>query len=230
METKKCPKCQTTKTSDEFFRCASKPGGMQTYCKSCFVQYRKDLGAPAREARGEAKRLRWSAVTEKTCGKCKATKPLSDFFKNSARAHLDGVQADCKACQIIGNKSYQRTPTGRVKQRAVQLKMKYHLTSDAISVMLAAQDNRCACCNDTLSPGRGTHIDHDHSCCPTYKTCGKCIRGLVCEPCNSMLGKAKDDPERLRAGIAYLEKWERAKTPLLVQHWPAPTITAEMLN
>jgi hypothetical protein len=45
-----------------------------------------------------------------------------------------------------------------------------------------------------------------------------------------MLGKAKDDPERLRAGIAYLEKWERAKTPLLVQHWPAPTITAEMLN
>jgi recombination endonuclease VII len=52
-------------------------------------------------------------------------------------------------------------------------------------------------------------IDHDHACCPsTRKACGDCVRGLLCHDCNKALGLVKDDIARLRALIAYLERWE----------------------
>jgi len=40
-------------------------------------------------------------------------------------------------------------------------------------------------------------IDHDH------KT--GIIRGILCKDCNLILGWVKDDPDRLRAMVAYLE-------------------------
>ena len=61
----------------------------------------------------------------------------------------------------------------------------------------------CDSCGGTLTVA---HIDHDHACCPGAGSCGKCVRGVLCPPCNQMLGMAKDDPEKLRLGAAYLER------------------------
>lgn len=47
-------------------------------------------------------------------------------------------------------------------------------------------------------------IDHDHSCCDRQGSCGRCVRGMLCSSCNSTLGHAKDDVDRLKGLIAYL--------------------------
>lgn len=149
----------------------------------------------------------WSVVTEKRCCVCGAAKPLVDFFKAPARAHLDGVQSKCKACSMAANKAYMKTPTGREKNREHNFVVNYGLHKAEIARMLAAQDGRCKSCGDVLKPGHGTHVDHSHSCCPGKKSCGKCLRGLLCRSCNLMLGNALDSASRLRAGATYLESF-----------------------
>ena len=72
-----------------------------------------------------------------------------------------------------------------------------------------AQDGRCYLCGVPLpTPGGkgGPCIDHDHSCCPQGFSCDICRRGLACQPCNLIIGKAADDPARLRRIADNLEK------------------------
>lgn len=87
---------------------------------------------------------------------------------------------------------------------------KYSITEQQYMEMLAAQDYSCAICG-TKRPGRNNSItswavDHDHSCCPGDRSCGECIRGLLCGNCNTMLGMAQDKPSRLDAAAAYLRR------------------------
>lgn len=50
------------------------------------------------------------------------------------------------------------------------------------------------------------NIDHDHSCCPKNKrSCGKCVRGVLCRDCNLGIGHFKDDIDLLKRAIKYLD-------------------------
>ncbi|MFB7178476.1 endonuclease domain-containing protein [Streptomyces sp. NPDC056257] len=73
--------------------------------------------------------------------------------------------------------------------------------------MLEGQGNCCAVCRSGFTEGDRPHIDHDHSCCPGKKPCGKCVRGLLCGRCNTGLGQFKDSMTFLRAAISYLESF-----------------------
>jgi hypothetical protein len=91
--------------------------------------------------------------------------------------------------------------------RNAHLQRKYGMSTDDLASMLATQGGGCAICGTTVPGGRGNwHVDHDHKCCPTSSTCGRCVRGLLCSRCNQALGLFADDAERLRAAIAYLER------------------------
>ena len=80
---------------------------------------------------------------------------------------------------------------------------KYKLTKQMYLDMLEQQNGTCAICNQP--PNRNyLAVDHDHNCCPGIKTCGNCVRGLLCSSCNSFLGRVKDNSGSL---IAYLEKY-----------------------
>lgn len=62
------------------------------------------------------------------------------------------------------------------------------------------------CAREFRRPG-DRQIDHDHSCCPGRKSCGKCVRGLLCFMCNSGLGRFGDSRELMLLGVAYLSAW-----------------------
>jgi hypothetical protein len=69
--------------------------------------------------------------------------------------------------------------------------------------MLARQDGVCAICRgEETRTMAGTVlalcVDHDHET-------GR-VRGLLCHPCNMLLGFARDDEERLQAAVRYLSE------------------------
>jgi len=70
--------------------------------------------------------------------------------------------------------------------------------------MLEDQAGVCAICGLINENGRMLAVDHDHSCCPGDRSCGKCVRKLLCGDCNMGLGKFKDDVELLAKAISYL--------------------------
>lgn len=87
------------------------------------------------------------------------------------------------------------------------LKYKYGMTPEQYTQMLAAQGGCCYLCSEPLDldKPRKIHVDHDHSCCRGVRSCGKCIRGIACEPCNKGIGAFGDAPERMRRAADRLE-------------------------
>ncbi len=110
--------------------------------------------------------------------------------------------------RVAYRKRYAENP---IPRKSATLKYKYGITWDDYEIMLASQGNGCAICG-TLEPGgKGRfHVDHDHSCCPTEKTCGKCVRGLLCHKCNVRL--VHFESEWRKKAEAYLEVWNNGHT------------------
>lgn len=97
----------------------------------------------------------------------------------------------------------------RAARRKYARTIAYGLTEEQFDQMWQDQDGQCACCHREINPwGRSTHIDHDHACCAGPRSCGKCVRGIVCGSCNVGLGKFRDDPILLASAIEYLERWK----------------------
>jgi len=84
------------------------------------------------------------------------------------------------------------------KYRSVQLKQ-YGLTVEQYEQMVIDQDNKCKICGKSEPGGYGKHwhVDHDHE--------NGVVRGLLCESCNTGLGKFKDSPELLEKALLYLK-------------------------
>lgn len=79
---------------------------------------------------------------------------------------------------------------------------KYGLTQAQLIEMWA--NPRCS--NPACGAEDRLHIDHDHACCPGDKSCGKCVRGLLCQNCNYALGNVKDSVDKLKGLIEYLSR------------------------
>ena len=91
----------------------------------------------------------------------------------------------------------------------------YGLTKDKYERMLKEQNYKCANLFCPHPEDTNLFVDHDHSCCENYngyrrKTCGKCIRGLLCSECNFALGKVKDSEASLLGLVEYLKKWKKS--------------------
>lgn len=133
----------------------------------------------------------------KTCTKC------GKEFPRSERRYR------CRDCVREYSKNrYERVREDRLAwERWAHLRRTYGLTQERYEELLAHQAGGCGVCRTTEPGGRGNnfHVDHDHACCPGKKSCGLCIRGLLCAKCNNGLGAYNDDPALLAAAIRYLD-------------------------
>lgn len=97
----------------------------------------------------------------------------------------------------------QRSKYDPKKERVKRVK-RYGISYDEYQ-QLASKG--CAICGDL----QASYVDHDHSCCPGGRSCGKCVRGVLCKECNFGLGKFKDSVQNLWSAIQYLQSFKRGK-------------------
>lgn len=143
----------------------------------------------------------------KKCFRCKAEKPLEAFTRN--RRKKDGLQHWCRSCTAEWHKdNYSAEAARRYRNdpgRARALALRRHgMTVEQYEKMVADQGGCCAICG-TDDPGKPSwSVDHDHDCCSGPRSCGLCVRALLCTRCNMGLGFFGDSPARLIAAAAYL--------------------------
>jgi hypothetical protein len=141
--------------------------------------------------------------TGKGCGR---TLPMEMFYASRPTFCIDctreqssvWAKENAEAHNARGKKWRSTNPD---KSIAIRRKNRYAVTQDWWDVTLAAQNGHCATCDSTTK----LSVDHDHSCCPGRTSCGKCVRGILCGNCNTVLGLFNDDPKIIRSAIAYLE-------------------------
>lgn len=103
----------------------------------------------------------------------------------------------CKECQNVRVKVWQKANSENVK--SYKLKARYNITLDEYNQMFINQEGKCKICFKHQSElPTALCVDHCHT---TDK-----VRGLLCKPCNLILGNANDTIEILKKAISYLEE------------------------
>ncbi len=179
METKQCTKCQETKTLDQFYKLnennakkQSQKDGHDYYCKYC------RCGASIKSHHKTNKPK--CTVSECETGhysKGLCRKHYERFRKNGTTESLKDV--------VEISKTYEYTWGKVTNTRDSTLKYMYKIS---LEEFLEMSKDGCQICG--YKPERNLQMDHDHSCCPAGSpTCGKCVRGVVCNKCNQNVGR-----------------------------------------
>lgn len=101
-------------------------------------------------------------------------------------------------------RKYRSSLEGKKILKGHELKHKHNINLDAYNELFEKQSGKCVGCLKTQT-NRMLCVDHDHKCCPGKRSCGKCIRGLLCHKCNSILGYCSDSILVLQNLIQYLK-------------------------
>lgn len=133
-------------------------------------------------------------------------------------ANRDRVREYMRAAHRIGYfrewraKQRAQNPDYLPRQRLTRTASRYGISPEKYQEMHEAQGGVCAICAmpETMVMG-GTPcalaVDHDRRCCPGKRSCGGCVRGLLCARCNMALGGVHESPDTLRAMAAYIERY-----------------------
>lgn len=161
----------------------------------CSIHYQRkrrgaNMSAPKKRNRPNGSCLIRNNRGEKQCLRCKTWLHEDNFTSNYKS--LDNKQPNCNKCTS-----------------EIRMLDKYGISKNDFYTMLNKQGG-CAICKSKKPIGdKGWHVDHDHSCCSGTKTCGKCVRGILCSYCNKGLGQFFDSIEYLQNAINYLERLEK---------------------
>lgn len=164
----------------------------------------------------------------KVCIRCQTDRPLSEFYRN--KNCKDGFRSVCKPCGKNWREAYAEANRAHIAERmreyraknldrlkegqraykarnastlAAKKREKYTGFSPAhFDATVKGQGFACAICKRDflLLTKQQVHADHCHA---TGKP-----RGVLCQICNTGLGKFSDDPAMLRKAAEYLEKFK----------------------
>lgn len=148
-------------------------------------------------------------MNTKACVTCLGDMSASDTHREcySCRAkeqnciecgrQFTGIRKKCNSCKSVKGNELKRDN-------------RYGFTPGEYDAMFILQQGLCAICHRPekaiTRSGRSYKlvVDHDHGCCPGEKSCGKCVRGLICRNCNVLLGMAEDSIAVLRNAMNYI--------------------------
>ena len=98
---------------------------------------------------------------------------------------------------------HRESPESRKKSNRKYRISSYGLTQEQFNRLLNARKHTCGMCHEPFEDGQLIHVDHDHACCRRKnRSCGKCLRGLLCHTCNIALGHIEG---RYAMARAYLD-------------------------
>ena len=142
-------------------------------------------------------------MSQKECIKCKRIKKLEEFYKNR-----NSTTSMCKTCTKENNSDYRKNPVikereqKRVKENIWKKYGIKNMSYERYEEMLEQQNHSCKICEVHESKiKRKLAVDHNH-------TTGE-IRGLLCDKCNNLLGKVKENISILESAIEYLQNETR---------------------
>ena len=148
------------------------------------------------------------------CVKCKIEKTVDMF---SVKPTKLGHSKECKKCWSEYMKTYYKNNPNQYNKHKGYVKIndsvyktarwRHGLTKEKFDELWNKFDGLCWSCQE--NPANA--IDHDHSCCPTNqanrRTCGDCVRGLLCNGCNTSLGLLKESKQRILRLVDYLDTY-----------------------
>ena len=171
-------------------------------------------------------------VESKECSVCKKALPLFEFRKRKS-TNKDATYAACKACSSkyvvaynkkhpekrkiwskryrdkhkdkasAASKAWLKAHPEKVREYAINgykshLKNKYGISIEDYDEMYIRQGGCCGICGTHQSKlGKRFCIDHDHD--------SGGVRGLLCDRCNTSIGKFEHNICLLKNAIRYLE-------------------------
>lgn len=170
--------------------CALPAANSKGWCTNC----NKRGGPPSKRLLGAA----INNSNQRLCSRCKKIFPLEEFNKSNHKNR-------CIECQFW-------------VKRDGYLKRTYGIDTTTYEKMLEKNNGGCYICGKTQKEnGKYLAVDHDHLCCNNYKvSCGKCIRGILCDTCNRAVGLLKDNAENAMAVAKYIKNNQPVSRKLLI--------------
>lgn len=178
--------CTSCGGTGPFGRSKTSKSGFKSYCKKCCSERQRIYVANNPQV--------WANWAASNASKLKT--------KDAVRYAADPEAAKKRT------RSWQLANPGKFKTNADRGNLvKYGLTPETKQLLFEGQGGKCAICKNLLVSGRtGMQVDHDHSN-------GK-IRGLLCHPCNLLLGSFREKPETIEGAITYLNRGLAVLPPL----------------